>query len=132
MARNNLWLSSSYAVEIRKMDDRIASMAYIDGNFNPKVDLTKSLKAWSVIAKRCRKVTVASTTKISSLEENQLWDDRCSNNFRSHAKNIVLDVRIVVIVVALLITTTYHAILRLPGRVYQDDANNNNNVTKIA
>ncbi|KAL2495784.1 uncharacterized protein Fot_39541 [Forsythia ovata] len=73
MARNSSWFSSSDA-ETRKMDDRIDSVAYIDGNFNPVVDLTKSLKAWSVTAKRGRKVTVASTSEISSLEEDQLRD----------------------------------------------------------
>ncbi|KAL2475928.1 Uncharacterized protein Adt_36664 [Abeliophyllum distichum] len=74
MARNSSWLSSSSDAETRKMDDRIDSVAYIDGNFNPVVDLTKSLKAWSVTAKRGRKVTVASTSEISSLEEVQLRD----------------------------------------------------------
>ncbi|CAI9784067.1 unnamed protein product [Fraxinus pennsylvanica] len=61
MARNSSWSSSSSDAETQTMDDRT-------------VDLTKSLKGWSVTAKRGRKAMVTSISEISSLEDDQFRD----------------------------------------------------------
>ncbi|XP_022877256.1 uncharacterized protein LOC111395478 [Olea europaea var. sylvestris] len=64
MARNSSWSSSSFDAETQKMDDQIDNW----------VDLTKSLKGWSVTAKRGRNAMVASSSEISSLEDDELRD----------------------------------------------------------